>query len=163
MYTENTKESLAIITTKITELQAEHDKLVASLEAEESNNSLLQKGNWCIARNGAQASVGFYSAETTSVALNSNSFQNQTVADKYAKAFETMLALRHCKGSVKAVDDVEQWHVNGIGDVRGFCGLFYKGTLSCVFNTYNDACNAIETVGKQNIIDMYSTMNESSS
>jgi hypothetical protein len=105
--------------------------------------------------------VGFYSAESTSVTVNSNSFQDAATADKYAKAFNTMLALRHCKGSVKAVDDVEQWYVSSYGDVRSFHALFYKGTLSCVFSTYEDACNAIETVGKQNIIDMYSTMNGS--
>jgi hypothetical protein len=158
----NTKESLAAMATKIAELQAEHEKLVASLKAEgESNNSLLQKGNWCIASDGAKSSVGFYSAESTSATLNSNSFQNQTVADKYVKAFDTMLALRHCKGSVKAVNGVNQWLVNSVGDVRGYYDTFYKDALSCVFNTYKDACNAIETVGKQNIIDMYATMNGS--
>jgi hypothetical protein len=158
MSTGNTKESLAAMATKIAELQAEHEKLVTILEAEEeSNNSLLQKGNWCI----LGGSLGFYTYESDVIQKSPDSFQDEATADKYAKAFNTMLALRHCKGSVKAVNDVEQWHVSSIGDARSFHHLFYKDTLSCVFRTYDDAFNAIETVGKQNILDMYATMNGS--
>jgi hypothetical protein len=158
MHTGNTKESLAAIATKIAELQAEHGKLVASLKAEESSNSsLLQKGNWFI----FSGSLDLYASEAGIVNNAPNSFQNAATADKYAKAFNTMLALRHCKGSVKAVDAVEQCHVNSLGDVDHFHALFYKDTLSCVFSTYDAAYNAIETVGKQNIIDMYATMNGS--
>jgi hypothetical protein len=156
MHTGNTKESLAAIATKIAELQAEHGKLVASLKAEEeSNNSLLQKGNWCL----LGSRLGLYAYESDVICKSPDSFQDAATADKYAKAFNTMLALRHCKGSVKAVNDVDQWNINSIGDVRSFYGICYKNTLSCVFRTHEDACNAIETVGKQNIIDMYSTMN----
>jgi hypothetical protein len=164
MTTGNTKESLAAmalqcngLATKIAELQAEHGKLVASLEAEESNDSLLQKGKFCILR----GDQGFYTFEACDVHSFPNSFQDAATADKYAKAFNTMLALRHCKGSVKAVDDVRQWNITIMGYVDSFHDICYKDTLSCVFSTHKDAFNAIETVGKQNILDMYATMNGS--
>jgi hypothetical protein len=158
MSTGNTKESLAAIATKIAELQAEHSKLVASLKAEEeSNNSLLQKGNWCI----LGGSLGFYTYESDVIRKSPDSFQDEATADKYAKAFNTMLALRHCKGSVKAVDGVNQWYIAPCGGTTYHEKIVHKDKISCFFNTQQNARDAVITVGKQNILDMYATMNGS--
>jgi hypothetical protein len=151
--------SLSELANKMAELQTEHGKLVARLEAEQDNkSSLLQKGEFCVFSGGT---AGFYGYEGDATNNSNNSFQDQTTADKYAKAFSTMLALRHCKGSVKAVNDVNQYYITNGGGIDSYESLVYKDGISCYFETQQDAQNAVETVGKQNIIDMYATLNGS--
>jgi hypothetical protein len=89
-----------------------------------------------------------------------NVFQTQELAEEYAKAIDTMLLLRHQKGSVP-VKDTEQYTIEEDDDslvVESWTCVFNKTrVISPCFETEEDALNAIQNVGEDNIKHMFAT------
>jgi hypothetical protein len=81
-------------------------------------------------------------------------FTNPKAANRWAAMLNVMLELRTCKGAVKPEYGKEQWYINfdkkfdRLWVAYGKCGF-----ISCLYETEADALAAIETVGRQRILD----------
>lgn len=118
-------------------------------------SSLLQHGNCAVL---SDCVSGFSVHSFGNIRICNNSFQDSDTAQAYAEAFNTMLGLRHCKGSVKAAGRVYQYTIDSYATVIDYTTITNKSQLiSPCYATEQDAINAIETVGKDAIIKMFNT------
>ena len=89
------------------------------------------------------------------------SFTTEKEAVAYAEAFETMVMLRKCDGSVKPNDDKYQCvfrYMNGKFQLTEYMSIWYKTeAISPTFVTKEDARNAIKKVGEERVIRMFNT------
>lgn len=88
-------------------------------------------------------------------------FQNRPLADDYAKAFSTFLALRHQPGTVPAALGTYSYiirPVQGTGvSVDTMNGTYILEGLSPAFKDRASACAAVDKLGADNILHMMKT------
>lgn len=93
--------------------------------------------------------------------LGGNFFQSQEIAGHYAKALNTFLLLRHQPGTDVPSDGRGQWFIELHEDnllIGMVCRIEYKiNGISPPFTTRYFAEQAINAVGKDNIIHMFKT------
>lgn len=159
---------------KIKELQEEMKKLEQIVNAPEKAGSLLYantsgaRGNayaltWDCGREKGFLSKNIYDPCRLIQDKSKTTFQSQELADNYAKAFNTFLALRHCEGSEPVKSETQQWSI--VIDytmtyltVPCSTSTHYKVVeLSPMFSSAKHAQAAINTVGEKNIIRMFKT------
>lgn len=94
---------------------------------------------------------------TTATKEDQNIFPDKETAQAYGEAFSVMLELRRQPGSCAFDDSKEQFVVDVDGDVITDCwrGSF---TVSPLFTSMYWANKAIETVGKERIVQAYNIL-----
>lgn len=101
-------------------------------------------------------------ANQTYVLSSRNVYPNQEMANAYDKAFKTMIELRKCQGTEPANDNVQYFIVPRL-DTNILVAVSSKhlsgkcSEISPMFDTEDNLNAAIESVGKENILDMFKT------
>ena len=145
---------------QLEKLEAEVQKLKEIINKPEKAGSLLEDGDYYISSYQGRLEAFVLHFDTP----NLNRFPSKEIAQSYAEAFNTMLALRKCEGSVSTVNGKEQWFVRLALSLKDTETYAYPGnyskivTLSPSFSTKGYAQAAIDKVGKDNIIKMFKTL-----
>ena len=99
----------------------------------------------------------FYIYSAVAGADDAPTFTNPKGANRWAEMLNVMMELRACKGAVKPEYGKAQYYVEFN---KNFDRLYVAltthtvwNTISCLYETEADALAAIETVGKQRILD----------
>ena len=144
---------------QLEKLEAEVQKLKEIINKPEKAGSLLENGQYHLANNGS-ALVSYMTGSKHGY----NSFNDELIAQAYAEAFNTMLALRKCEGSECCIDDKFQSAIGisqSLEDLRVFdyTSSYAKfDSTSPMFISKEYAQAAIDKVGKDNIIKMFKTL-----
>lgn len=128
--------------------QKELRKLLESSKEEEAVGSLLESNELVHGWTNFQHQFNY-------------EFGTIELAESYSKAFETFIKLRQCKGSEAAEGQEEQWMLEPMDDtvhIEHWNSLDVKiKQLSPCFSTEEYAQAAIESVGEENILQMFKT------
>ena len=141
---------------QLEKLEAEVQKLKEIINKPEKAGSLIEDGQYHIVNGGSDLEI-----YPTGCTHGYNSFNDELIAQAYAEAFNTMLALRKCEGSCTTVNGKEQWSIDIDQSLKGIETYAYSGnyskiiTLSPSFSSKEYAQAAIDKVGKENIIKMF--------
>lgn len=144
---------------QLEKLEAEVQKLKEIINKPKKAGSLLEDGRYHLANDGS-ALVSY----TTGSEYGCNSFNDELIAQAYAEAFNTMLALRKCEGSEAIKDNKEQWNISVTKDTKNLEVLLYlshyvkSDNIAPMFSTKEYAQAAIDKVGKDKIIKMFNTL-----
>ena len=147
---------------QLEKLEAEVQKLKEIINKPEKAGSLLpEEGTHCIFPSSGRLST---SGVETMFKYGVNRFPSEDIAQSYAEAFNTMLALRKCEGSCTTVNGKEQWSIDIDQSLKDMEIYAYLGNYSKIinlspsFSSKEYAQAAIDKVGKENIIKMFKTL-----
>lgn len=147
---------------QLEKLEAEVQKLKEIINKPEKAGSLLpEEGTHHLFPSSGRLSI---SEVDTMFKYGVNRFPSEDIAQSYAEAFNTMLALRKCEGSECCIDDKFQSAIGisqSLEDLRVFnyTSSYAKfDSTSPMFISEEYAQAAIDKVGKENIIKMFKTL-----
>lgn len=142
---------------QLEKLEAEVQKLKEIINKPEKAGSLLEDGEWLMC-------LQPYHWRYGTQPVDPFNFESSSIAQSYAEAFNTMLALRKCEGSECCIDDKFQSAIGisqSLEDLRVFnyTSSYAKfDSASPMFISEEYAQAAIDKVGKENIIKMFKTL-----